>query len=67
MSLRREQYAALRQARDFLRSLLDPKATRVPKSVRQEASRCLHHYPFLEDSGKPVWSRDEFGPDEVPK
>lgn len=30
----------------FLKDLLDPKKTpRVPKSVRQQAARCLRHYP----------------------
>lgn len=30
----------------FLKDLLDPKATpRVPKSVRDQAARCLRHYP----------------------
>ena len=30
----------------FLKDLLDPKATpRVPRSVRQQASRLLRHYP----------------------
>jgi hypothetical protein len=30
----------------FLKDLLNPKATpRVPKSIRQQAARCLRHYP----------------------
>jgi len=67
MSLRAEQYHALRRTRDFLGRLLDSKATNVPKVVRAEAGLCLHHFPFLEESGKPMFSRDEFGPDAPPR
>lgn len=46
MTLPNERYRSLQQAREFLRSLLDPKQTpRVPKAVRREAYRALRHYP----------------------
>lgn len=46
MTLPDERYRAVVYTHDFLRKLLDPKATpRVPKAVRQEARRLLKHYP----------------------
>lgn len=45
MTLPDEKYRAITHARNFLRSLLDPKKTpRVPSKVRQEAYRVLKHY-----------------------
>jgi hypothetical protein len=42
----RERFNSLVYARDFLRSLLDPKLTpRVPLDVRREARYRLKHYP----------------------
>jgi hypothetical protein len=68
MSLQYEQYAALRRTREFLFDLLDPRATpRVPKSVRKEASNCLHHFPYLHASGEPMWSQGSFKPPARPK
>ena len=67
MSLREEQYRSLKKTRNFLRDLLNPSQTpRVPSKVREQASRCLRHYPFLDEYGKPMFSRDDFGPDEPP-
>ena len=46
MTIPDERYSAIQWARDFMRDLLDPKATpRVPKSVRDRARRCLRHFP----------------------
>jgi hypothetical protein len=43
----RENIDSLNRTREFLRTLLDPKKTpRIPKAIREEASSCLHHYPF---------------------
>lgn len=48
MSLPDEKYRALIQAREFMRTLLDPKATpRVPKAVRTQAYYRLKHYPNI--------------------
>jgi hypothetical protein len=45
MSLPDEKYRSINNAREFLRSLLDPKQTpRVPKKVRKEAYWALRHY-----------------------
>jgi len=61
MSLRFEQYNALLMSKEFMRSLLDPKATpRIPRGIRETAYRCLRHYPFLEENGRPRFSRDSF-------
>ena len=67
MSLRNEQYRALLTTREFLRSLLVASETpKVPSSIRKQAYRCLKHYPFLDEDGKPSFSKDDFGPDEPP-
>ena len=62
MSIRIEQYRALKMAKEFLFDLLDPKNTpRVPGDVRRSASRCLRHYPALRDNGEPMFSKDDIG------
>jgi hypothetical protein len=67
MSLRREQYWALRKTQDFLRDLLftDTRPKKVSE-LKQRAYRCLKHFPCLDDDGKPMFSRDGFGPDDPP-
>jgi hypothetical protein len=46
MTMPNERRWAVNNTRKFLVDLQDPKKTpRVPRSVRQEASRCLRHYP----------------------
>lgn len=46
MTLPYERKFAIDNTRELLYNLLDPKKTpRVPKSIRQEAGRCLKHYP----------------------
>lgn len=46
MTVPRERTNAVIFTESFLKSLLDPKQTpRVPKSVRQQASHLLRHYP----------------------
>lgn len=46
MTLPYERMNSIRNAREFLRSLLDPKRTpRVPKKVRREAMWVLKHFP----------------------
>jgi hypothetical protein len=61
VSLRYEQYTALRRTRQFLRDLLHPSTRpKTVKDLRARASACLRHYPFLEESGKPMFSQDEF-------
>lgn len=46
MTLPDERYRAVRNARQFLRSLIDPKQTpKVPLAIRRQASRVLRHFP----------------------
>ena len=41
-----ERTNAVVRTESFLKDLLDPKKTpRVPKAIRQQASRLLRHYP----------------------
>lgn len=59
MSIKKEQYYSLLITREFLRSLLHPHTR--PKNItemKQGALRCLRHYPFLDEDGKPRFSND---------
>jgi len=50
MTLPVERKHAVLNAEQFLRDLMDPKATpRVPLAVRQRAWRCLKHFPSKYD------------------
>ena len=65
MSLRYEQYWSLRRTRQLLSDLLHPSTRpKTVKELRARASACLRHYPFLEESGKPIWSQDDFASPE---
>ena len=47
MTLPFERKSAVNTTRQFMFDLLDPKKTpRVPKYVREQARRCLKHYPL---------------------
>ena len=46
MTLPNERYFSIVNTEQFLLDLLDPKKTpRVPKEIREQARRCLRHYP----------------------
>lgn len=50
MTLPNERYRAIRYAREFLRSLLNPKKTpKVPSDVRRQAYWVLRHFPGEHD------------------
>jgi hypothetical protein len=67
MSLRREQYWALKKTQDFLRDLLfTDSRPKTVKELKHRASACLRHFPFLDEDGKPMFSGDRFGPDQPP-
>ena len=68
MSLRREQYWALKKTQAFLRDLLftDTRPKKVSE-LKDRAYRCLKHFPHLDNDGKPIFSKDDFGHDELPK
>ena len=46
MTIPIEEKWSLQRTHKFLQDLLDRSKYKVPKSVRQEAYRCLRHYPF---------------------
>lgn len=56
MTLPYERRQAVRRTEVFLLDLLDPKKTpRVPKHIRNEAHRCLRHYPsryYMEEAAR---------------
>jgi hypothetical protein len=46
MTMPDERTRAVVYAREFMRDLLDPKKTpRIPRYIRERASRCLRHFP----------------------
>jgi len=59
MSLKYEQYRALKITRDFLRDII-AKPRQPQKVLKQRASSCLRHYPFLKSNGEPMFSADDF-------
>ena len=64
MSLRYEQYMALKRTKNFLRCLLTvSECPKTKKEMRAEASACLRHFPFLHDNGQPMWSKDDLTED----
>lgn len=68
MTLPDERYRAVRFAEEFLRELaIDRKKyPRVPKSIRQEASAILRHYPsqyemdMLSNAVPDMFSKEKF-------
>lgn len=50
MTIPRERFQSIENAREFLRSLLDPKQTpKVPKAIRRQAYYVLKHFPWEMD------------------
>lgn len=66
MSLRYEQYRALQLTRELLRDFLTGSVKLTKKETRERASRCLRHYPFLNEKGRPMFSQDSFTDDGEP-
>lgn len=68
MSLRREQYYALKKTRQFLSDLIFPQTRpKTVKELKQRVFSCTRHFPPLNDDGKPYFSKDPFGPDDPPQ
>lgn len=66
MSLRYEQYAALKKSEGLLKDLLDPSVTpRIPKRIRGLARHALRHFPPLTQIGQPIFSQDTLTKDEI--
>jgi hypothetical protein len=61
MTIPLERSRAIRSTRNFLRDLLNPKKTpKVPKRVRQQAHRCLRHFPSDLDINQEVTFGGQF-------
>lgn len=64
MSLRREQYYSLKITKEFLRELLFKKGYINKTKLRKDIRRCLRHFPFLDENGKPLFSKDNWDLDD---
>ena len=67
MSLKYEQYRSLHRTHQFMRDILTMRVTDFRKmgkdgfaKWRDDAYYCIKHYPFLDKTGKPMFSGDEF-------
>lgn len=56
MSLGYEQCRALKHTREFLFKLLALE----DRDIKEGAHHCLHHFPLLNEHGKPMFSEDQF-------
>lgn len=66
MTLPYERKNAVDRTRQFLYDLLDPKKTpRVPRTVREDAYRCLKHYPLPFEMEEAAEQAPEIFGDEV--
>jgi len=65
MSLRYEEYRALKKTRAFLRELLSrPHKSWTAREIKEQAYTCIKHYPHINEYGKPLFSKDEFTTDD---
>lgn len=65
MSLKYEQLCALVRTKEFLQDLLTvDKYPKTKKEMRDRVYRCLRHFPYLDETGEPQFSKDDF---ECPK
>lgn len=65
MSIKMEQYNALVKTQRLLRDILTVDGyPKTKKEMRARAYSCLRHFPFLDEYGAPMFSRDDF---ECPK
>ena len=64
MSLRYEQYEALRRTREFLRKCLHWPGRVSKKELREQSYQCLRHFPPLYDNGEPMFSNDNINIDK---
>jgi len=63
MSLRYQQYNALKKTKDLLKEILSNKELDINELVRK-TNECLNHFPPLNENGKPYFSYDEFTSEE---
>lgn len=57
MSLRYEQYRSLVETRQLLHDII---CGRVTGDIKERASYCARHFPYLDATGKPIFSQDGF-------
>jgi len=57
MSLRYEQDSAIAATEKFLKSFFTGRK-RTLKELREEATKCLRHFPGIDKDGKPIFSQD---------
>lgn len=59
MSLRYEQYNAIKLTKILLYDLLDTQnRPRRVHELKQRVYKCLRHYPILTERGEPIFSKD---------
>lgn len=67
MTMNYERCNAVNRTSEFLRDLMNPKKTpRIPKAIREEAYRCLKHYPGEYDMKRAAEQAPEIFGDWVP-
>ena len=60
MSLKFEEYNALKSTRDFLFEILHrPVRSWTSEELKGKSRNCLRHYPLLTESGEPMFSNDK--------
>jgi len=65
MSLRYEQYEALRRTRELLHELMFTETRpKTVKEMKARVSRCLRHFPPLTETGQPIFSNDPWSDDK---
>lgn len=64
MSLKYEQYRALKETRNLLYDLVSGNFILRKKDLKQMAHDCVKHFPALRESGEPIFSRDDFPLDD---
>lgn len=57
MSVRYEQYRSLVETRQLLHDIV---SRRVGLDLVERAAMCARHYPFLDETGAPMFSQDWF-------
>lgn len=59
MSLRYEQYRSLVETRQLLHDIIVGRAGNTHE-VKARASMCARHFPYLDETGAPMFSNDGF-------
>ena len=58
-----DEYQSVKETYKLLCALIDPKKTpNIPKSLREQAKKCLKHYPVRESQRRILEGLDFFNP-----